>query len=273
MQLKLPDDWKLVSIKDAAARMQNAIVGGPFGSDLVSTDYVDRGVPVIRGQNMSEKFVSGDFAYVTNAKASALSANLARPGDLMFTQRGTLGQISIVPNVPHEKYLVSQSQMKVTLDGSRHVPAYVYQYFVSNAGQKQIELSAIQTGVPHTNLGILKQYTFPAPLPSEQTVIATALGDVDELLSGLDKLIAKKRDLKRAAMQQLLTGKKRVPGFDGEWRVRSLGEIANVKTGSRNNEDKVDDGEFLSFPRFFAFQRPGVMQPYPLSAEPQASLA
>ena len=59
----------------------------------------------------------------------------------------------------------------------------------------------------------------------EQRAIATALSDVDALLGGLDRLIAKKRDLKQAAMQQLLTGQTRLPGFHGEWEVKRLGEI------------------------------------------------
>ena len=61
---------------------------------------------------------------------------------------------------------------------------------------------------------------------AEQRAIATALSDVDALLGGLDRLIAKKRDLKQAAMQQLLTGQTRLPGFHGEWEVKRLGEIA-----------------------------------------------
>ncbi len=68
--------------------------------------------------------------------------------------------------------------------------------------------------------------TFP-----EQRAIATALSDVDALLGALDRLIAKKRDLKQAAMQQLLTGQTRLPGFEGEWEVKRLGEIADVRAG------------------------------------------
>ena len=60
---------------------------------------------------------------------------------------------------------------------------------------------------------------------------------MDGLLGGLDRLIAKKRDLKQAAMQQLLTGQTRLPGFHGEWEVKTLGDVADIKTGSRNSED------------------------------------
>src|SRR5438045_1980542 len=84
-----------------AADIPNAIVGGPFGSNLVSNDYVDHGVPVIRGQNLGAgRWVSGDFAFVSDAKAEALRANWARPGDIVFTQRGTLGQVAIIPKGP-----------------------------------------------------------------------------------------------------------------------------------------------------------------------------
>ena len=71
--------------------------------------------------------------------------------------------------------------------------------------------------------------TFP-PVP-EQRAIAAALSDVDALLGGLDRLIAKKRDLKQAAMQQLLTGQTRLPGFSGEWEVKRLGDLADMGSG------------------------------------------
>jgi type I restriction enzyme S subunit len=65
----------------------------------------------------------------------------------------------------------------------------------------------------------------------EQRAIAEALSDVDALLSGLDRLIAKKRDLKQATMQQLLTGQTRLPGFHGDWEVKRLGDVVQIKKG------------------------------------------
>ena len=78
------------------------------------------------------------------------------------------------------------------------------------------------------------------PLP-EQRAIATALSDVDALLGGLDRLIAKKRDLKQAAMQQLLTGQTRLPGFHGEWELKRLGEVADISKGEQLQSDGTDD--------------------------------
>jgi type I restriction enzyme, S subunit len=74
-------------------------------------------------------------------------------------------------------------------------------------------------------------FRIAVPPPPEQRAIATALSDVDGLLGGLDRLIAKKRDLKQAAMQQLLTGQTRLPGFHGEWEVKRLGNIATYFSG------------------------------------------
>ncbi len=180
---------------------------------------------------MSGRFVSGDFVFVSVRKATSLSSNLAYPGDLIFTQRGTLGQVSIAPDNGFERYLISQSQMKVSVNSARHDPLYVFQYFSSHSGQKQITSSAIQTGVPHTNLGILRGYRFPAPPLTEQRAIAEALSDMDALLDGLARLIAKKRALQQAAMQQLLTGQTRLPGFTGEWEVTRLGDLAEIISG------------------------------------------
>ena len=91
--------------------------------------------------------------------------------------------------------------------------------------------NSIQTAI--TGINTVAYFACPViipPLP-EQRAIAAVLRDVDALISALDKLIAKKRDIKKAAMQQLLTGKKRLPGFRGEWKVKKLGEIGPFKKG------------------------------------------
>lgn len=88
--------------------------------------------------------------------------------------------------------------------------------------------SSGQTGV---DLLELRAYPLPLPPLPEQRAIAEALSDVEGLLVALDRLIAKKRDLKQAAMQQLLTGQTRLPGFRGEWEVKQLDELAEIRSG------------------------------------------
>ncbi|QKT05004.1 restriction endonuclease subunit S [Ectothiorhodospiraceae bacterium 2226] len=173
-------DWREVTITEIAAPVRNALVGGPFGSNLVSADYVAEGVPVIRGQNMGGRWVSGDFAYVSDGKADSLNGNLARPGDIVFTQRGTLGQVSLVPEAQFDRYLVSQSQMKLTVNRGIADPIFCYYQFCSEDQQDYIRKNAIQTGVPHTNLGILRGTPFLLPPLPEQRAIAHILGTLDD---------------------------------------------------------------------------------------------
>jgi type I restriction enzyme S subunit len=98
--------------------------------------------------------------------------------------------------------------------------------------------SSGQTGV---EMPALKGYGLPLPTPPEQRAIASALSDVDALLAKLDQLIAKKRDLKQAAMQQLLTGQTRLPGFSGEWEVKRMKSLGNTY-GGLTGKTKIDFG-------------------------------
>jgi len=87
-------------MEELAAKVPYSLVGGPFGSKLTSIDYINDGVPVIRGSNLGKgKFLSlNEFVYVSDAKMRQdFSSNLAYSGDLIFTQRGTLGQVAIIP--------------------------------------------------------------------------------------------------------------------------------------------------------------------------------
>lgn len=176
----MASSWREARVEDIAAPKRNAIVGGPFGSNLVQKDYVDDGVPVIRGQNLSGRWVSGDFAYVTLDKAEELSANLAHPRDIIFTQRGTIGQVAVLPLGGFDRYLVSQSQMKLSVNEEIADPLFYYYVFRSGPQQEYVRQHAIQTGVPHTNLSILRATPIPLPPLSEQRAIARILGALDD---------------------------------------------------------------------------------------------
>lgn len=106
------------------------VIGGPFGSKLTQKDYTDIGVPVIRGSNMvgAGRWLNGEFAYVSEAKVDAdLKSNLAHPGDIIVTQRGTLGQVAIVPEQDgFERYVISQSQMAVRVPDHEADRDFVY---------------------------------------------------------------------------------------------------------------------------------------------------
>jgi type I restriction enzyme, S subunit len=104
---------------------------------------------------------------------------------------------------------------------------------------KYAESVSVRSGMPKINRAELADYVVALPPYSEQRAIAEALGDVDALLGALTQLIAKKRDLKQAAMQQLLTGHTRLPGFHGEWETKTLFELADRK------KQLFDDGDWI----------------------------
>ena len=102
-----------------------------------------------------------------------------------------------------------------------------------------------QTSIAHLPRDKFMEVPIPRPSLFEQSVIAAALSDVDSFLFGLDRLIAKKRDLKQSVMQQLLTGRTRLPGFHSDWKVKRLGEIAGIVMGqspSSSNYNSSGDG-------------------------------
>ncbi len=110
-------------------------------------------------------------------------------------------------------------------------PDFLQRVLSSPPAIAAIEESSVGTTMVNLNQGILASLKIPFPPLPEQRDIAAALGDVNALLSRLDRLIAKKRDLKQAAMQQLLTGQTRLPGFEGEWELKRLGEVAEMGSG------------------------------------------
>ncbi len=111
------------------------------------------------------------------------------------------------------------------------------------------------THMPRADWGVMRNFTVMLPEIQEQRAIAKVLSDVDGLINALDALIAKKRAIKQATMQQLLTGKTRLPGFSGAWKTKRLGEIAHIKTGSKNNEDKDENGRYPLFVRSATVER------------------
>src|SRR5699024_9925153 len=126
-------------------------------------DYVDSGIPVIRGQNLAGRWIAGEFVFVSQEKAAKLRTNTARPGDIVFTQRGTLGQVSLVPADPFPLYVISQSQMKLTVDPAKADSSYVYYACTSEDFIRQIYDNAVAAGVPHINLGTLRGLRIPLP--------------------------------------------------------------------------------------------------------------
>ena len=164
--------------------------------------------------------------------ATAFPANaivFAKVGAAIFLERKKiLGQPSCIDN----------NMAALVLDKSRADVSFVHSLLLS----KKLGSLVATTALPALNGKQLGEMVLTLPPLPEQRAIATALSDVDGLLGGLDRLIAKKRDLKQAAMQQLLTGQTRLPGFHGEWEVKRLGDVGKFLKGSGVTKDQTRSG-------------------------------
>lgn len=172
------DGWERVRLQDVQSSTKYAISAGPFGSKLGTKDYVASGVPVLRGVNLGgERDVRlEDLVFVSEEKAQELAASLARPGDVIVTQRGTLGQVALIPHSSaFPQYVVSQSQMKFTPDLHRALPEFVVYALQTDSSQKAIRESSIRSGVPHINLGIFRGFEIALPSLAEQQRIVQCL--------------------------------------------------------------------------------------------------
>jgi type I restriction enzyme S subunit len=166
----------------------------------------------------------GLYGYTAERRASGNSVTI--------TARGYLGHAEYrnEPFFPIVRLLVLEPNGK--LDAQ----------FTAYAINELVEFAIESTGVPQLTAPQVAKYAIASPPTLEdQRAIATALSDVDALLDGLDRLIAKKRDLKQAMMQQLLTGQTRLPGFSGDWEVKRLGEIGSTY-GGLTGKTKADFG-------------------------------
>lgn len=232
----LPEGWRKATVEQIASPEKYSCVGGPFGSKLSRKHYVPTpGVPVVRGVNVGDdsgRFVDDSFVFVSEDKAETLVQNMAYPGDLLFTQRGTLGQVAWIPeDARFPRYVVSQSQMKLTVDPEVAEPGFIYAYFTSDTAKTLIHNLAITTGVPHINLGILRGFPVPLPPLNEQRRIAAALGALDDKIEANRRMNRTLEALAQALFRQ------RFVAFDGRDDLvdsgTDLGEIpAGWRVGS-----------------------------------------
>lgn len=178
---------------------------GPFGSNLVSKDYAESGVPVIRGSNMlPSAVIGGEFAFVTHEKFNRdLKSNSALSGDIVFTQRGTLGQVAVVPDSFDGPLVISQSQMRLRTDTSRFDTRYVLAACRSDHFKRQIADHAITGGVPHINLGILKELVIPEYPLEQQRAIGEVLGALDDKIAANRRVQQSIDDLLESAFRRV----------------------------------------------------------------------
>lgn len=230
-------------LEELAADKPYSIVGGPFGSKLTTADYVDDGIPVIRGANLnSGRYLSNsNFVYVSEQKVrDDLFGNLAHPGDIVFTQRGTLGQVALIPeDAPFDTYVVSQSQMKMSVDPQKADARFIYYWFTSREAMSRIVNQNSSSGVPHINLTVLRNFKVPAPDLRIQRRVADYLATYDDLIENNKRRIALLEQSARLLYREWFVhlrfpGHEHINVADGVpagWERRQLGTVLTLKRG------------------------------------------
>ena len=228
----IPEDWDV------------STVGQQFSVQLGKMLDAKRNVGVAKPYlgNRAVQWNRIDIAGLSSVPLSP--ADLLRfrleKGDLLACEGGEVGRAAIWDALVDECYYQKALHRLRPLKDfdPRLMVAILHRW----ADRGMLANYVTQTSIAHLPRDKFIEVPIPLPPVAEQHAIAAALSDVDALLNRIDRLIAKKRDLKQAAMQQLLTGQTRLPGFQGEWEVKRLGDVGTFLKGSGVKKNEAESG-------------------------------
>lgn len=221
----IPENWE---VKDLGALLSRPPT---YGINAPAIAYDSRFPTYLRITDISEdgRFISESKASVAHSLAKAY---VLEDGDLVFARTGASVGKSYMYDQRDGVLVFAGFLIRVKTDSKKLVPKYLKNFVHSCTYWNWIRVNSMRSGQPGVNG---HEYSLlPIPLPpsiAEQEAIAEALSDADALIEGLEKLVAKKQQIKQGAMQELLTGKRRLPGFSGEWEVKRLGDLAEIVSG------------------------------------------
>lgn len=230
---KISPDWKIVPLQKFSSSDKNSFVNGPFGSDLLSSELVDEGHPVIYVRDIKDgRYQRKSGVCVTTEKHQALSACQVNYGDVVIAKVGDPPCEAAVYDV-NESGVVTQDviRIKTAEFGRSQFLAFLLN---SDIGKRQVKRIKIAGTRERVSLTDFKKLKLPFPPVSEQNRIAQILFTWDQAIATTERLLGLTRQQKKALMQQLLTGKKRLVDkngvkFQGEWHRTELGELLDYK--------------------------------------------
>lgn len=234
----IPKDWDAKALGELC-EFENGDRSSNYPS---GNDFSYSGIPFVNAGHVANGRIDFNrMDFITDESYSRLTRGKVRSGDIVYCLRGSLGKYGLVPEgfgqgaIASSLVIVRSKPLKLTRE-------YLACYFGSSLCAKMIENWA--SGAAQPNLGVQDLARFLMPLPTstdEQQSIATALSDTDALIDSLEQLLTKKRQIKQGAMQELLTGKRRLPGFAQPWQASKVGQLGIFLKGSG-----IKRGEALS---------------------------
>ncbi|MEA3187144.1 MAG: type restriction enzyme subunit [Chthoniobacter sp.] len=230
----IPEEWEVAQLRD----LKPFVTSGSRGW---AAYYSERGSLFVRITNMSRSSIYLDlenskFVNLPVESSEGIRTQL-QEHDLLISITADIGIVSYVDSrVPTPAY-INQHIALVRFDQTKTSGKFVSYFLASERPQRLFRASTDVGAKAGMSLPTVQKLNVALPPLDEQRAIAEALSDVDALLSGLDRFIAKKRDLKQAAIQQLLTGQTRLPGFHGAWDQVCLGEMFTFKNGLNKGKE------------------------------------
>jgi type I restriction enzyme S subunit len=220
-------DWENVKL-GAIASFRT----GPFGTSLHKSDYVLGGVPVVNPMQIEDgRIKPTDRMSVAEQAADRLGEFRLKVGDVVIGRRGEMGRCAFVQDA-QEGWLCGTGSM-IVRPGAKLDGRFLQRVLSSNQAARAIESASVGTTMINLNQRTLADLSLHIPISiKEQAAIADALTASDALIESLEQLLTKKRQIKQGAMQELLTGKRRLPGFVGEWSSCLLGDVVAFLKGT-----------------------------------------
>ena len=225
----IPEEWFESKLEDVRSKEKWSITGGPFGSNLKVTDYVENGeVKILQLQDIGDGiFINKSNIRTSKEKADELISCNIYPGDLIISKMGDpVARGCLITNT-EKRYLMASDGIRLKVNEEKWNKVFVLNLLNSNL---------IRNLAKRRSIGSTRQRP---PLP-EQKAIANCLSTWDDALVKLDQLITAKQQLKTALMQQLLSGKKRLPGFTGEWEEKRIEDLAKEYTQKNDNNENIE---------------------------------
>ncbi len=218
----IPEDWDVKKLGEVA---------NVYDGTHQTPKYVKYGIPFFSVENVTNNnFTNTKFISEKEHKFLTKSFKIEK-GDILMTRIGSIGDCKLIDWEVNASFYVSLALLKIKKGVSR---GFICQYSKSSSFKREADIRSLQWAIPKKiNLGDISEIRISIPAKEkEQSAIAQVLSDNDALVEQLNKLITKKKNIKQGMMQELLTGKKRLPGFNEEWKVKKIRELGQVITGS-----------------------------------------
>lgn len=242
----IPEGWTATTIGQHA----DVLTGFAFKSvDYTSNEH---DVKLLRGDNVApHRLRWRDVKRFPKDRSAEVSRYQLRAGDFVVAMDRTWLPSGVkIAEVAEADLpcLLVQRVARLRAKGTLH-QGLMKQFFSGHQFDQHVQAVQTETAVPHISPADLRDYPIKLPPLPEQRRIAEILSTWDRAIGTVEALIANARAQKKALMQSLLTGKRRLPGFSGRASVVSLSDVARIETGSSNREDSLDIGDFTFFDR------------------------